>query len=80
MSIPDLPTDNAIDKILSLSQHREGLISILYNNICDIIPDSLQDVKRFWEDNLVEEMTADQWEREFDIVHTSSPCARHNLT
>lgn len=68
-----------IDHIISLSPYSKGLISTLYNNICDIIPHSLQDVRKLWENDLGEEMTDDQWETVLKLIHSSSPCARHSL-
>ena len=76
-SFPNLPSDNATDNILSLSPHRKGLISVLYNQICNISPQSLQETRKLWEEDLGEVMREDQWEAALDLVHTSSPCARH---
>lgn len=78
-SFPDLPMDNMIDHILSLSSGSKGLISTLYNNICVIIPHSLQDVRKLWENDLGEEMTDDQWETVLKLIHSSFTCARHRL-
>ena len=78
-SFPNLPSDNATDNILSLSPHRKGLISVLYNQICNISPQSLQETRKLWEEDLGEVMREDQWEAALDLVHTSSPCARHSL-
>ena len=78
-SFPDFPMDNAIDHILSLSPYCKGLISILYNNICEIIPHSLQDVRRLWENDLGEKMRDDQWETVLRLIQLFSPCARHSL-
>lgn len=77
-SFPDLPTANARD-ILSLSPYRRGLISTIYKNICDIFPQSLQDIRRLWENDIGKEMTDDQWEAVFELIHNSSPCARHSI-
>lgn len=54
-------------------------ISDLYNTVCNIIPHTLQDVKRLWENDLGEEMTDDQLRTVLDLVNTSSFCTRHSL-
>lgn len=69
-SSPDFLTNNTVDHILSLSPYCKGLISTLYNNMCYIIPHSLQDVRRLWENNPGEEMTDDQWEAVLDLALT----------
>lgn len=78
-SFPNLPTDDTVDCILSLSPYHKGLISTLYDNISKILPHSLQDVKTRWEDDLGEELTELQWNAVLDLIHKSSPCARHSL-
>lgn len=75
---PDFLT-NTIDHIPLLSPYCKYLIYTLYNNICNIIPHSLQDVRRLWQNNTGKKMTDDQREAVLDLVHTSSPCARDSL-
>lgn len=78
-SFPQLPPINTIDNIISLSPQGKGLISRLYGIINNISPHSLQEVRQLWEKDLGQEMREDQWEAALDLVHTSSPCARHSL-
>lgn len=78
-SFPNLPLDNVIDNLLSLSPHQKRVISVLYNHICNISSKSLQVTRELWEDDFEEVMREDQWEAALDLVHTSSPCARHSL-
>ena len=40
---------------------------------------SLQDVRRNWESDLGENFRDVQWKAVLDLVHTSSPCARHRV-
>ena len=68
-----------VEHILSLSPLRKGLISVLKNCISNISPQSLQDIRRNWESYLGENFTDDQWKAVLDLVHTSSPCARHSV-
>ena len=68
-----------VEHILSLSPLRKGLISVLYNCISNISPHSLQDVRRNWESDLGENFTDDHWKAVFDLIHASSPCARHSV-
>ncbi|KAJ8012533.1 hypothetical protein DPEC_G00043810 [Dallia pectoralis] len=79
VSFPDLPVSNAVDHILSLSPSRKGLISIIYDSLCNISPSSLQDVRRLWKSDLGVELTDDQWRAALALIHTSSPCARHSV-
>lgn len=76
-SFPDFPVDNTIDHILSLSLYCKGLVSTLYNSMCNITPHSFQDV-RLWEDDIGVEMIDGQWEAVLKLQHLSSPCARHS--
>lgn len=80
-SFPILPLDNAFDNLLSLSPHQRGLISVLYNHIFNTppAPQSLQGIRELWEEDLGKALREDQWEAALDLVHTSSPCARHSL-
>ena len=78
-SFPNFPAYNELDHILSLSPYCRGLISTLYNTICDIAPYTPHETKRLWENDLDVELTDDQWEAILNLINTSSPCARHSL-
>lgn len=72
---PNSDIINIIDHTLTPSYHK-GLISILYNSICTITHDSLQDVRRLWEIDVGREITDDIWETVIKLVRSSSLCAR----
>ena len=79
MSFPNLPTDNIIDQILSLSPDKKKLISSLYDTIFNISSPSLDEVRSRWEMDMGGKFSDESWEACLKLIHTSSPCARHGL-
>lgn len=78
-TFPNSPNDSAIDTFLQPLTTFKGAISIIYNQICDLRPESLQALKARWEGDIGEELTEEVWNEMLVRVHRSSICARHAL-
>lgn len=76
---PNLPDPVPIDSFLKPVPCTKGMISVLYMLISSLRPNSLQNTKHRWEEDLGEEITEELWDVILRRVHSSSICSRHGL-
>lgn len=78
-SFPNIPNNNFLDDILSVSPAKQRLISTLYKLINDAYPTSLEEIKKRWETYLGLTISDETWEATLRRIPGSSICARHGL-
>lgn len=79
-TFPSQPPNSEMNTILLKDPHKKGSIS----RICDLLLSkehmpTLDGIKEAWQQDIGLNITASQWTKALDNVHSSSICARHGL-
>lgn len=79
-AFPSQPPNSEMDTILLKDPHKKGSIS----RICELLLSkehmpTLNGIKEAWQQDIGLNITASQWTKALNNVHSSSICARHGL-